>query len=413
MDSRFGHDFGKVRVYTDAQAAASAHALNARAYTIGCSIVFGRNQYAPGTAEGRRLLAHELTHVIHQERNLSGARGPTIQRTVEGDITHMSITPEWAHNLTDKELVEQKRIVQLQISQQRGDIDAARTNLGILNNEHNQPLRKLERKDDKAAFQEWWKPVPEKEGTLEQHQSRTANVLYDKGGPTNLGVTWDMYKKYAKVLLRLEPTEENFKNMNADQAMLFGRMIWKSSGATAIQNTGVAFVLADWAWGGINRDRLSALLAKKGYKASYDQGKPTEATIDFMNTLSPSELVDLMSDEKAAQYRAFAKAHPEQQVFTKGQVNRSEERRQQARPFTISIHDVGQRALAEAETVLQKGADASSEEKSAAKNTLWAVVGRIEQQQKMGLSDAEAQPAMRNLKVQLLNRIGKVMDLGT
>lgn len=66
MESRIGFDFGKVRVHTDARAAASARALGARAYTVGSDVVFAAGRYAPHSAEGSRLLAHELTHVVQQ-----------------------------------------------------------------------------------------------------------------------------------------------------------------------------------------------------------------------------------------------------------------------------------------------------------------------------------------------------------
>lgn len=66
MESRFGHDFGGVRVHTGAQASASARAVQALAYTVGNNIVFGSGRYAPSENSGRRLLAHELTHVIQQ-----------------------------------------------------------------------------------------------------------------------------------------------------------------------------------------------------------------------------------------------------------------------------------------------------------------------------------------------------------
>jgi Domain of unknown function (DUF4157) len=76
MESRLGHDFGRVRVHTDATAAASARALDAHAYTQGRDIVFGTGQYAPQTPAGRGLLAHELTHVVQQ----SQAPGTVVQR---------------------------------------------------------------------------------------------------------------------------------------------------------------------------------------------------------------------------------------------------------------------------------------------------------------------------------------------
>src|SRR2546430_6786988 len=66
MEPRFGHDFSQVRVHTDERAAESARTVNALAYTVGRDVVFGTGQYAPGTSEGRRLLAHELAHVVQQ-----------------------------------------------------------------------------------------------------------------------------------------------------------------------------------------------------------------------------------------------------------------------------------------------------------------------------------------------------------
>lgn len=66
MESRFGHDFSQVRVHTNARAAASARGLNALAYTAGPDIVFAEGRYQPSAGEGRRLLAHELAHVIQQ-----------------------------------------------------------------------------------------------------------------------------------------------------------------------------------------------------------------------------------------------------------------------------------------------------------------------------------------------------------
>jgi hypothetical protein len=67
MEPRFGRDFSHVRVHTDGRAADAASAMEARAYTVGRDIVFGAGEYEPGTADGRRLLAHELSHVIQQQ----------------------------------------------------------------------------------------------------------------------------------------------------------------------------------------------------------------------------------------------------------------------------------------------------------------------------------------------------------
>ncbi|HEY6392102.1 MAG TPA: DUF4157 domain-containing protein [Bryobacteraceae bacterium] len=66
MEQRFGQDFGHVAVHTDSLANASARALNAHAYTIGSHVVFGAGLYSPHSGAGRKLLAHELAHVVQQ-----------------------------------------------------------------------------------------------------------------------------------------------------------------------------------------------------------------------------------------------------------------------------------------------------------------------------------------------------------
>src|SRR5207253_8371230 len=66
MEERFEHDFGHVRVHTDTQAARSASEIKAEAYTVGDHVVFGHGRHTPDTDSGRRLLAHELSHVIQQ-----------------------------------------------------------------------------------------------------------------------------------------------------------------------------------------------------------------------------------------------------------------------------------------------------------------------------------------------------------
>lgn len=101
FEPRFGHDFSRVRVHADSDAADGARAVRARAYTVGRDIVFGSGEYAPATMEGKRLLAHELTHVVQQAsaplgqrphrsamvRSVAGA--PMIQRKVECSLDHI------------------------------------------------------------------------------------------------------------------------------------------------------------------------------------------------------------------------------------------------------------------------------------------------------------------------------------
>ncbi|MEK6804810.1 MAG: DUF4157 domain-containing protein [Nitrospirota bacterium] len=74
FESRFGYDFGHVRVHADAAASESAQAVNALAYTVGSHVVFRTGQFDPQSHSGRRLLAHELTHVVQADAG-SGGKG--------------------------------------------------------------------------------------------------------------------------------------------------------------------------------------------------------------------------------------------------------------------------------------------------------------------------------------------------
>lgn len=88
FEPRFGHDFGQVRVHTDARAAESAEAMNALAYTVGQDVIFKNGRYAPEAFEGKRLLAHELAHVVQQQM-VRATVAPQVEQKVShsGDAT--------------------------------------------------------------------------------------------------------------------------------------------------------------------------------------------------------------------------------------------------------------------------------------------------------------------------------------
>jgi len=75
MEAAFGHDFSHVRIHTDSTSAAQSQALNAHAFTIENHMWFGSGEYAPGTPQGDRLLAHELTHVVQADEGRIGSTG--------------------------------------------------------------------------------------------------------------------------------------------------------------------------------------------------------------------------------------------------------------------------------------------------------------------------------------------------
>jgi hypothetical protein len=74
FEPRFGRDFGEVRVHADAPAGEAAQSIGAKAFTYQNHIAFGPGQYAPHSDSGKRLLAHELTHVLQQRTDI-----PSIQ----------------------------------------------------------------------------------------------------------------------------------------------------------------------------------------------------------------------------------------------------------------------------------------------------------------------------------------------
>ncbi|MBV9209556.1 MAG: DUF4157 domain-containing protein [Acidobacteria bacterium] len=79
FEPRFGQDLSQVRVHTDERAAQSAREMNALAYTVGNDVVFKAGQYQPDTQTGRKLLAHELAHVVQQR----AAAKPFVQRKID------------------------------------------------------------------------------------------------------------------------------------------------------------------------------------------------------------------------------------------------------------------------------------------------------------------------------------------
>lgn len=106
MESRFGHDFGAVRIHTDAQAAASARTVNAQAYTVGQHIVFDAGEYSPETSAGRKILAHELAH--------------TMQQTAFAPASALTISHPW-----DASEQEAERLAESALQQQPGRAQGA------------------------------------------------------------------------------------------------------------------------------------------------------------------------------------------------------------------------------------------------------------------------------------------------
>jgi hypothetical protein len=131
FEPRFGYDFSGVRVHTGVEANETAKSINARAFTVGNDVVFGSSSYSTETGEGKRLLAHELTHVVQQK----GSYDNIIRRTPADDVTRMTILPSYANILSDEDLLSCINALEEQLKTFPTDsleYDTARSNLAII-----------------------------------------------------------------------------------------------------------------------------------------------------------------------------------------------------------------------------------------------------------------------------------------
>ena len=96
METAFGSDFSAVRVHDDSAAWKLSSSLNARAFTVGTDVYFARDQFRPSANDGERLLAHELTHVVQQQRNapidVRGVESPGSPAEREADAAASDVT---------------------------------------------------------------------------------------------------------------------------------------------------------------------------------------------------------------------------------------------------------------------------------------------------------------------------------
>lgn len=133
MESRFGRDLSDVRVHTDSVASKSAQAVNALAYTAGPDVVFAPGQYDPETVNGKKLLAHELAHVVQQRRS----RSQQIRRQLDPQLS-ISMTPDYAKGLSDPQLTQQISTLQDYVStlpKDSAERPAVESNLQVLRDE--------------------------------------------------------------------------------------------------------------------------------------------------------------------------------------------------------------------------------------------------------------------------------------
>jgi len=113
MEHAFSKDFSGVRVHTDGGAAEMNKGIRAKAFTYGRDIYFNTGQFAPGSAEGRRLLAHELTHIVQQDGH---SRSPLQRKAAqEGVVFSFHIGKDTIYNATAEQAVEKLKPLQRQL----------------------------------------------------------------------------------------------------------------------------------------------------------------------------------------------------------------------------------------------------------------------------------------------------------
>jgi lysozyme family protein len=293
FEPRFGYDFSHVRIHTDARAAASARAVNALAYTVGRNIAFGDGRYTPETLEGKRLLAHELTHVVQQ----LGRGNSAMPRK----------------RLGAQPLAREQPQAQMVISRAQSQ-SSKQPNGGL---------------GDGSAFELWWKKIAGYEGSLADWERNKANK-YDRGGKTNWGVTWGTYKDIA-IWVGLDPSEGAFRAMTLAQAALIGMWFWKKAGCDKIRNTGIAVVVADWYWVSMGHAirRIKRVVNSLGRRVRENMVMDPE-TIEIINMLEPDKVIAAITNARLRHFDDIIKRDPSQKRFEKGWKRRARERQEQA-----------------------------------------------------------------------------------
>jgi hypothetical protein len=205
FEPRFGHDFGHVRVHTNALARESARAVHSRAYTVGRSIAFAEGQYSPATAEGKRLLSHELTHIVQQGTGHSiGSNVETVNRgffSKNLSLGDAGYSPE-AHSERGLPAHEITHVIQQQASSAVGLRSPCGTGPSIGTAPSGQlqrrPLTRQERQDDSADLKKakrrlgilkrWLRRLQRKQldpGPLRARWARWA-ILLDEAGEIDI-----------------------------------------------------------------------------------------------------------------------------------------------------------------------------------------------------------------------------------
>jgi len=124
FEPRFGRNFSDVRIHRDSAAERSAQSINAHAYTVGNHIVFNSNRYSPQTRAGKKLLAHELTHVTQQSSLIQPYRDPVSKNTINFGTANDKVLIEESFNMEkDKQTKPWIELITVEFNSKKVDGD--------------------------------------------------------------------------------------------------------------------------------------------------------------------------------------------------------------------------------------------------------------------------------------------------
>jgi Domain of unknown function (DUF4157) len=167
MESSFGADFGGVRVHDNSQADSLNRSLSALAFTTGNDIFFRQGKYQPGSSDGRRLLAHELTHVVQQN---SGQVRETASAFEVPESVQRSLTVSEPHDALE---LEADRMAHLVMEQEHDPNDRRAARQAVPEEEEREELQ-AQRQELQEEEEVQRMPQPETEEDKEEPLSAKA-----------------------------------------------------------------------------------------------------------------------------------------------------------------------------------------------------------------------------------------------
>jgi hypothetical protein len=218
FEGRMGYDFSRVRVHTDANAVQTSRALQARAFTVGKHIAFNAGAYQPGTNAGRRLLGHELTHVVQQ--GVAGVQRKG-RRARPGGVREKSQVLRYLQRLGGEAQAEGLALYRKEIAafqRQHSPEKIAAHQQRILELQRSVDIRE---RDSSQTLRRKGKPEPEKKVTI------NVTKLHGSSGSATSALDFANTKVYNQANIKLEKGKEETLNKAKSKKIIGKNLILK------------------------------------------------------------------------------------------------------------------------------------------------------------------------------------------